>query len=558
MAGANSTTICYDASLQQCSSSISCSHESMAAFRKTMGGALWRVNTLVLVDAILAGVIVEIGAYAQRYRHHLAAADHILRRVHHQHQQQRLHQQLRVCNPGSLMPWRLPLFHGRVMGVPCADHNDQHQRDSGCRRQRRPEQRAPGPAACSRITATHLSRYCAYLMAWSPDLLPDDDEWSRSLYETVKKDAKRALAGRAAQGSLAPMAEFEQVAQLLLIVDSKYEVLKNGVRLGKQLVVVKGEERAWVVLAEFWSEMIPYIAPSDNIRGHLKAIARGGELITLLWAMLTHAGILSRRGDAGGGAAAGEAAAAPLPVAVRLRRQAATACVPRARRHQAAPGPAPCRSRRPSRRAARRLGCRSRARRRFPAAQIAVSAARLSKPRLPRLKRTRMDIPDRSIVNSGALKYRRHILRLPDQERKVKVLAAVKICLFDVLRNSHSNKCQLSNGIASLRRSQVGESFLWACNSMGTSDIILTWRIATSILELLPDEDEWSKSLYNAVKEDATRVLAVRAATGLLTPEIEYQDLVQLLSEDSKHEVLKNGVRLGKQLVELVEGEEAA
>ena len=70
MAGANSTTICYDASLQQCSSSIICSHESMAAFRKTMGGALWRVNMLVLVNAILAGVIVSIGAYAQRYRHH--------------------------------------------------------------------------------------------------------------------------------------------------------------------------------------------------------------------------------------------------------------------------------------------------------------------------------------------------------------------------------------------------------------------------------------------------------------------------------------------------------
>ena len=62
MAGANSTTICYDASLQQCSSSIICSHESMAAFRKTMGGALWRVNMLVLVNAILAGVIVSIGA----------------------------------------------------------------------------------------------------------------------------------------------------------------------------------------------------------------------------------------------------------------------------------------------------------------------------------------------------------------------------------------------------------------------------------------------------------------------------------------------------------------
>jgi len=76
-------------------------------------------------------------------------------------------------------------------------------------------------------------------------------------------------------------------------------------------MVAEGEETAWVVLAEFLSEMILYIAPSGNIRGHLKAIARGGELITLLWAMLTHAGILSRPGDDNaGGPATSEAGSA--------------------------------------------------------------------------------------------------------------------------------------------------------------------------------------------------------------------------------------------------------
>ena len=71
MAGVNSTAICFDdASLQQCSSSIRCSHESVSAFQKTMGGTLLRVNMLVLTDAVLAGVIVAIGAFAQRYRHH--------------------------------------------------------------------------------------------------------------------------------------------------------------------------------------------------------------------------------------------------------------------------------------------------------------------------------------------------------------------------------------------------------------------------------------------------------------------------------------------------------
>lgn len=155
-----------------------------------------------------------------------------------------------------------------------------------------------------KIIATHLSKYCAYLMAWSPDLLPDDDEWSKSLYDTVKKDAKRALAGRTAEGlSLTPVAEYEQVAQLLLSVNSKYDVLKNGVRLGKQLLA-DGEDTAWKVLAEFWSGMVLYIAPSDNVRGHLKATARGGELITLLWALLTHAGISSWPDDAGDAATA--------------------------------------------------------------------------------------------------------------------------------------------------------------------------------------------------------------------------------------------------------------
>ncbi|KAG0541549.1 hypothetical protein BDA96_02G026000 [Sorghum bicolor] len=135
-------------------------------------------------------------------------------------------------------------------------------------------------------------------MAWSPDLLPDDDEWSKSLYETVKKVAKSALVGFSA---LAPESEYEQVLQLLSSRDN--EILRNGVRLAEQLVELT-EWEAWMMLAEFWSEMILYIAPSENVRGHLGAIARGGELITLLWALLTHAGIMSWPADAGEAAVA--------------------------------------------------------------------------------------------------------------------------------------------------------------------------------------------------------------------------------------------------------------
>ncbi|RLM86604.1 hypothetical protein C2845_PM04G02250 [Panicum miliaceum] len=150
-----------------------------------------------------------------------------------------------------------------------------------------------------KIAATRLSRYCAYLVTWCPELLPDDDEWSGSLYEDVKKDAERALAGCVAGGSLTPEAKCQHLIELLA-ANAKHEVLKEGARLGEQLVelMAEGDETAvWKLMAEFWSEMILHVAPSDNLKGHKEAIARGGELITLLWVLLFHAGIISRPGE---------------------------------------------------------------------------------------------------------------------------------------------------------------------------------------------------------------------------------------------------------------------
>lgn len=130
------------------------------------------------------------------------------------------------------------------------------------------------PPSGDMIVATHLSRYCAYLVAYLPELLPDYDKWSKGLYMAVKKDSIRALAGREA----------------LPAAESENEVLRNAVKLAKELDQ-EGEDAAWKLLAGFWSQMILYVAPSENLNGHMDAIARGGELITFVWALLMHAGI---------------------------------------------------------------------------------------------------------------------------------------------------------------------------------------------------------------------------------------------------------------------------
>ncbi|KAF3325338.1 hypothetical protein FCM35_KLT10409 [Carex littledalei] len=46
-------------------------------------------------------------------------------------------------------------------------------------------------------------------------------------------------------------------------------------------------------MAEFWAEMILFVAPSDNVDGYEKILERK-EFITQPWALPTHAGIVTR------------------------------------------------------------------------------------------------------------------------------------------------------------------------------------------------------------------------------------------------------------------------
>jgi hypothetical protein len=47
-------------------------------------------------------------------------------------------------------------------------------------------------------------------------------------------------------------------------------------------------------MADFWTETILYIAPSENAAAHIEHLAKGGEFVTHLWALLANAGIYKR------------------------------------------------------------------------------------------------------------------------------------------------------------------------------------------------------------------------------------------------------------------------
>ncbi|GJN05240.1 hypothetical protein PR202_ga22853 [Eleusine coracana subsp. coracana] len=139
------------------------------------------------------------------------------------------------------------------------------------------------------VIATRLSRYCAYLVALKPGLLPDHRAWTEELYKGVVEEVARVLARCAG-----PVVRYDRAPTCL--GGSMNATLRKAAKLGRQLVEELGDddEFTWKVLAEFWAELILYLAPSENVASHARSLKRGGEFITVLWALLGHAGIVHR------------------------------------------------------------------------------------------------------------------------------------------------------------------------------------------------------------------------------------------------------------------------
>jgi hypothetical protein len=147
------------------------------------------------------------------------------------------------------------------------------------------------PLNGNRLSAESLSEYCAYLVAFVPDMLPGHGYDTQRIFDAVVIEARHHLA------QCETMSDRCQKLRMALQSDYGSTILGMGAKLGRQLIeMVPNEVRRWnwKVLADFWEEFILFLAPSDNADIHAEMLAAGGEFMTHLWALLTHAGILER------------------------------------------------------------------------------------------------------------------------------------------------------------------------------------------------------------------------------------------------------------------------
>ncbi|CAD6252691.1 unnamed protein product [Miscanthus lutarioriparius] len=168
-----------------------------------------------------------------------------------------------------------------------------------------------------RLIATCLSGYCAYLLAFVPEMLPDHSYTTKQILDAVVREARQNLVNTEDKSKTKQILEatvrkareylgmtkdmskiFDKMTELGGIVGGsrgeETPILILGARLHRCLMAITVPRR-WELLAEFWAELLLFLAPSDNTDVHAEHLAEGGEFMTHLWALLMHAGILKRR-----------------------------------------------------------------------------------------------------------------------------------------------------------------------------------------------------------------------------------------------------------------------
>jgi hypothetical protein len=164
---------------------------------------------------------------------------------------------------------------------------------------RRQQHALPEPG---RTAAIALSGYCAYLVAFHPELLPDDKDGTEVLFKEMKKELTKeiGMCGYYGGGEVARCAKLMEIAGRYTsspATTTTMTVLEKGAWLGNVLIkkYKDGERDAvWRLLGDLWTEVVVYAAPAAgelHVKGHKEALAQGAELITVLWAITTHTGI---------------------------------------------------------------------------------------------------------------------------------------------------------------------------------------------------------------------------------------------------------------------------
>ncbi|KAJ3680004.1 hypothetical protein LUZ60_016282 [Juncus effusus] len=137
------------------------------------------------------------------------------------------------------------------------------------------------------LVASSLSKYCAHLVVFEPDLLPTSTYSSKLIFKKIVLQASKFF-----EAAKSPKEQYELVMESNQNPYQDKKIIHLGAKLARCLMEqIPDDVMRWKVMAEAWSQLILVLAPGGYTNAHLEKLASGGEFITHLWALLYHAGI---------------------------------------------------------------------------------------------------------------------------------------------------------------------------------------------------------------------------------------------------------------------------
>jgi hypothetical protein len=153
----------------------------------------------------------------------------------------------------------------------------------------------PPPADWMFISKT-LSEYLLYLLVRQPKILAASAGVGQMAYQDTCAEARRLFESAAKWEP-----DHEGVRRMLLSTNTDVdpELVKGGRSksvlfpaciIAKELRKIPIKDM-WELLARVWVEMLTYAAAKCKGTTHVQQLARGGELITMVWLLMAHMGI---------------------------------------------------------------------------------------------------------------------------------------------------------------------------------------------------------------------------------------------------------------------------
>ncbi|XP_039166600.1 uncharacterized protein LOC104442477 [Eucalyptus grandis] len=135
--------------------------------------------------------------------------------------------------------------------------------------------------------ATKLLKYLAYLVAFTPRLLPDHPYRTQYIFRSAVSEARGLF-----KESSVSMDKRIEMLKGIDVEQCQENIVLQGAKPGRQFAsVAANEEQIWKVLADFWVEMMLYVAPSNAAAAHADYLPPGGEFVTHVWVLVSHVDI---------------------------------------------------------------------------------------------------------------------------------------------------------------------------------------------------------------------------------------------------------------------------